>query len=484
MKSGLPETSVGCVLHKVEVSGGQFITGTLAFSLGNREKTTHISRSHYTDKMEWISSQNVILWDELTKQGWLLDGGTALLHLLRSSLEHSKQKFKSAFLMNLDNFKDVLDSHGTSAATQFLLDGDNRELPLYRDKTEIWEEVTGEGSTSTSISKKKVKYYLLEDRIEHLYNILEKLIDHQADVERRSGIPLHMRLRRQLEGWDFKDIASNGGPFCSQVATLGAMGKGWVDFSRQICAVTLFGKGFGDLMKPRNVSPKVCSRWSQLPTQRHYLAARVSDLRRIMDDNGDETSNPPRLSQSIEWHIDDGAFQPCPCTAGSNAGHHDPVQVLFPLNFKKRFGHGPSASSHSLLRASQGAVIFGHNVNRRWHWADTGDPTKGAPPPEPETSVAGIVKPRSRDSGLGTSLPTSTSQGDTQLESTLSVTSGPPSALPIPRPSTSVPSTSVLANPGSGEIVGGSSSAAGNEQGFRSRLRKWKSYVKQKARLG
>lgn len=46
-----------------------------------------------------------------------------------------------------------------------------------------------------------------------------------------------MRVRKHLEGWDFVEIATDHEPR-PRVATLEAMGWGWVDFIRSIDAIT------------------------------------------------------------------------------------------------------------------------------------------------------------------------------------------------------------------------------------------------------
>jgi len=102
------------------------------------------------------------------------------------------------------------------------------------------------------------------------------------------------------------------------------MGKGWVDFVRGIHAVTLFGRGFGDLIQPI-ISPSTaglagkhavaCYRWSRLPLNRYYLAARVLDLESVMDRDGDATCNPRQLCDKILWYMRETIFHPCPCTS-------------------------------------------------------------------------------------------------------------------------------------------------------------------------
>jgi len=308
--------------------------------------------------------------------------------------------------------------HGDpESAMEILMDQDNRELPIFAEKSELFHEETWDGPhpVPRKVLKRITKYYRLQDRVEHIYNILEKLIDHQADVERRSGVAINIRPRRRLEGWDFKDLTSDGDPFFPRVATLEAMGKGWVDFSRQIHAITLFGRGFQRLLEPAATISGMCPAWMRLPTQRYYLAAQLSDLKDIMADYGDEASNPKTLCEGMIWPVNRDAFQPCFCTVSKERKrHHDPVQDLFPSRFAARLG-----SSQGSDLNPRGAVVFGHNMNTRWHWGDTGDPELATPSKTADEIKIRHSKSFSRDdSGLGSSISSSTGQMDTSTSRT------------------------------------------------------------------
>jgi hypothetical protein len=131
--------------------------------MGHREKPVHVSRDGYVPKLKWISKKFVVLWDEEDKRGWLVNGTSALLHLLRASLEHNRtDKFKSAFLFKSEEMKEASIPYTADSAIDVLLNPKNMKLEIYPEKGEM--------------------YLRLEDRVEHFYNILEKIIDHQADI--------------------------------------------------------------------------------------------------------------------------------------------------------------------------------------------------------------------------------------------------------------------------------------------------------------
>lgn len=168
---------------------------------------------------------------------------TALLHLLRASLEHNRtDKFNSTFLFKSEKMKEASMPHTADSAIDVLLNRTNMKLEIYPEKGEMYDEETRCKDTQAEDMSKKKSYLRLEDRIEHFYDILEKIIDHQVDIAGPSGVKLKLKARKHLEGLDSKDLATDRDPFYPRVATLQTTGKGWVDFTRAIHAITLFGR--------------------------------------------------------------------------------------------------------------------------------------------------------------------------------------------------------------------------------------------------
>ncbi|KAF2181229.1 hypothetical protein K469DRAFT_692110 [Zopfia rhizophila CBS 207.26] len=151
----------------------------------------------------------------------------------------------------------------SSGYPKMLLNQKNRKLKIYREKK---------------------TYFLLEGLVDRLYDILKKIMDLQVDVAGPSGANLKHEARKYLEGWDFKELATEYDTSFPGVATLRAYGKGWVDFTRAIHAITLFGRGFSDIIQPSRP-------WAKLPKHKYYLATCVSDLKEIMDMDANPDAN-------------------------------------------------------------------------------------------------------------------------------------------------------------------------------------------------
>ncbi|KAI8949399.1 hypothetical protein F4801DRAFT_603341 [Xylaria longipes] len=157
-RSHLPRAHSHHMLEKVEISAGQFVTGTAAFTLGNREKPVHISRFGFLTKLQWISSKHMVLWDEGGKRGWLVNGASVLLHILRASLAHSKRKFGSEWLLDPSALSDCEDLSRPDACLQVLINKNNRNLTLYMDKSEIYEESIIDGTTTNNTSRTQTRH--------------------------------------------------------------------------------------------------------------------------------------------------------------------------------------------------------------------------------------------------------------------------------------------------------------------------------------
>jgi hypothetical protein len=142
-----------------------------------------------------------------------------------------------------------------------------------------------------------------------------------------------------------------------------------VDFTRDIHAITLFGCGFGEIIRPADVC--LCSHWDRLPEQREYLAASVSNLKEIMaNHSGDKDMYPVCLTNTIVWHNPDRVFESRHCMKERQEEHSDFTQVLLPQTFQKRL----SQNNSPVLLHGHGTVVFGHNKKFGWFWNDTGDP--------------------------------------------------------------------------------------------------------------
>ncbi|RAQ50712.1 hypothetical protein AFGD_002709 [Aspergillus flavus] len=404
-----PPSSRGS-LSNTFIAAGRLITGGDPATYGNKDLPYRIIRDEYTEKLLWIARQYVVMWDAGEKRGWLVNGACALLHLLLASLHFNRNDPLSfAFRLNPTDVKGPEKIFTPSSAMEVLLNPDNLSLQLYHASQ-------GEPNDTT------LPQVRIRDRVDRLYNVLEKIMDHQAEIVGPDRGASRDVARGNLEGWDFKDLATQEDPLYPRFCKLGTRGRSWVDFTRDIHAATLFGTGFGEILRPVNTS-QPCPYWSRLPEGKSYLAVSGYDLANIIDRFGNPNSSPVRLTSNLIWcNTPDIVSRTCKCIGcPEQTEHSERAQVILPLHFRRR------VQKHNTIRSrdwGHGAVIFGYNRDFRWSWNDTGFPEQ-----EDVLSSSNDSESDSaddfHDSGLGASLaPSATVEGPRELPLSRSLPQG------------------------------------------------------------
>ncbi|KAJ5611872.1 hypothetical protein N7528_008977 [Penicillium herquei] len=338
------------LLSQAFIYNGQIIKGGAPFLVGYKDTPPHVSRGGYLMQLRWIVRKSVVLWDEEAKRGWLLNGASALLHLVRASILHDIEgPFGSECHFKWETFEEGrVDSMAASKfAVGVLLNPKNRALTIYEGEDD------------------HVKF---EDRVKHFLNILEQISDYQVRAAGPGGSGYKAIPRAHFEGWDFHDLATELDPLHPRRAIFASKGKAWVDFTRSIHAINLLGRNFGEILAPSDIS---CPYWASLPRGEYYLAVGISDLKMILEYTGDPTTNPIRLSENLVWHNSDTVFEPCGC-AGATVDHTDIVQVILPDTLSVK----SETCLHTANLSHHGAIIFGYNRNFEWRWGDAGEPER------------------------------------------------------------------------------------------------------------
>jgi hypothetical protein len=354
--------------EKISFSAGHIVTVGCQFAIGTKDSHVRITRTSYYTKLNWISKKYVTLWDVDEKRGWLINGTAALLHLLRASL-HSYRTgdMQSVFLLNEGHPRDSSNPLTLGSPMDVLLDQSNLKLELFPRDGQQEPNQSPPTGTKVGGSQDSVKH-----RVEALYETLEKLIDLNASREDTyKELNAKLRVQDLLEGWDFADVATDMDPFILKRTTIPAQMKSWVDFTRSIPAITLFGRGFGDIIRASpagtessaNPATRSCMEWQSVPKNRHLLCVSVADLCKILARTGDDSTSPITLGDGIIWHNphEGNLFQKaCLCSSGQTATRiHHPVQEV--RSSLQRFTM--SKSTVDLAVHPHGAVIFGEKQN-------------------------------------------------------------------------------------------------------------------------
>ena len=371
-RSDLPIPSAGLLLDSFNITGSQFIGGQVNIKFGIRRPALHIAADGFAQKIIALRQHYVVLWDHEDKRGWLVDGLSALLHLLRTSLLASSKDNFNQDLFCLDLNEDVDEPDGTypDAALRFFFQNKglhpNMKLKIYPGE----DEKNG---------------YLILDQVKHICAVLQDIIDQQHKIATKDGVAFTTSLRQNLLGWDFVNIATDHDFYEPYSVNLSYRGAAWVDLIRSIRAVVLFGRGFGEIIQPAKTdSEALCEHWSKLPKHEYYLATYASTLNSIIKRYGKSDTTHTKLTNDLVWHSPSTAFGFCSCQRPSSQGKHsDFTQVIWPVRLQNLL---PKTIPTSLN--IDGAIIFGQNKRFPWYWPNKGDPCKKKPSPSSPVIVS------------------------------------------------------------------------------------------------
>ncbi|RAL08755.1 Pfs domain protein [Aspergillus homomorphus CBS 101889] len=350
--TGLPLSIRGNgLLNNVTLSTGRIIADGTGPILDHR---TRAQRTSFVRNIEWIFEKYVVLWDVSERRGWLVNGASALLHLVRASIteDRADRIFKSVCLASEKQSHDAMRPYQWDSACEMLLHPINRKFKINpQDNNPIY----------------------FQDRVEEYFTLLEQAIDYQLRATSREDAATK-QPRSLLDGWDFRDLILEKDRIHSRQTVLAHEGRLWVDLTRSIHAVTLFGRGFGDILLPAEGG---CAAWKTLPTGRWYLAATAPDLSNIAEAYGGPYSNPVKLTHNLCL---------CPLEADNSPtdGEQDPQPLEYIVGLLPISMQTEPRRSTGTINWKVGAIVFGFSSNNPWYWGDYGNPTRD---PSSESTV-------------------------------------------------------------------------------------------------
>ncbi|KAK3312310.1 hypothetical protein B0H66DRAFT_608585 [Apodospora peruviana] len=465
--SGLERPGSGFAFDRVTISGGKLLNVGVNIAVGLKDKSLRLgSLDGYGQQVRWFDDKHFLFYDVGDRRAWLVDGSSALLHLLRATLARDASRGDDNLHDGLEEAPETI-MGGRAAARHVLRSGYNRDLKLFENKSRIVDRVTrNEQGMWETKPEKELYYYHLSDRVDEIYRKVELIQAHLADKEDRDGIGAKIQLssRRNLEGFDFLDIAHEQGPIWAKTATLLDWGKGWVDLARTINAITIFGTGFGELMFPVG-NANLCLSWWNLPKHRDFLAVSmqvINDLRSKSAAVSAGGQDPVQIADRVYWHTPARCFEEChSCTQQRPC---DRVQVLYPS--PTRPWGGQRVRTTADLNHPEGAVIFGHSSSWPLRWADAPEEEPVTDTGENNTGIL-LVGYNTNEAAQGT---TRSSDSGFQVVSPASVSASQP--ISSPNPTASLSGRTGITTPDSPNTAesGPSSSVATTRRGIFQRL--------------
>ena len=338
----------GMVLDKATVSGGYFVNIGISARRGQHHTPVKgPESSDYLLTLRRIKRYNVVLYDTCSKRAWLVDGASAVLHITCTQL-HSTE-----FISDLNLLGTGLARYASNDKSSFDV---LRDMKIRRS---IIRRETYDGDNSEGASNGDDNVWRFEDLVALNCNYLLKIQEHQNHPP--SGIDVRFTDRDRLEGWSFCDVVEQQDLMEPRMVYLQPSGRGWSDYTRRVRAITLMGRGFGDLITPASNS-EVCSSWKVVPQGRDYLVTTIEILRANMRFHGGTGEFPTYIADGIRWHSAEPPFEQCQCP--STRCH--PVQVLYP-----KTSLWVKQPQLPLQDCSSGAIIFGQCERfRLWYPKD------------------------------------------------------------------------------------------------------------------
>jgi len=310
--SGLHKPSQGLALEKIQISAGKYITVSGTFALSPTERALHMVEDEYMSRLEEIGNRFIVLHDIEVRKAWLVDGLSALLHLIRSNLTYDHRNNTYGTATSLSDPKTILaksNHSGRTMAFETLIDSSNMKTRLYRKPGIVSKEGKAEEDSD---------FYCMVDAVKYIMHVLEQIADQQADTRTESSVGYRIQKSpwKQMQGYDFMDIATKSNQIWSRATELEGDGEGWVGLTRAVHATTLFGKGFGELLEPvREIGDQnhcVKCYWnSNVPTQRDILAVPISELDRMTERRGSKSDTSWRLVDKFHLDLSTELFSVC-----------------------------------------------------------------------------------------------------------------------------------------------------------------------------
>ncbi|KAF5598793.1 hypothetical protein FPCIR_2717 [Fusarium pseudocircinatum] len=364
---GLPKVSASIVVDKLYIEGGSPVTAGLMLDINKKAQPFWLQREmDYPSLLNWVKLQPIVFYDVEERRAWLVDGASALLHLVRISLHLDINDPESAYdwVYDPSKLKDHWPGVGSrQAALQTLKNWENRALNVYI----VDKHMDSNGVPVT-------KYSTFGERVKRILHSIEKLIDRQAQAASQDGLKISQTLdpRRDVVGFDIVDIINPAVPIYPRIQHLNSWGHGWIDLIPTVGITALFGRGFGDLIRADEPG-LICPSWRSVPVGKDYLAASISTMQMLHEKRllrMEPGLVGGKLTKKITWVASKEASLHCRCVRGQGNNdvqtaeaecNHNPVQFLAKRWWSRTIPHGLKPVQLGTLDP-RGAVIFGHTV--------------------------------------------------------------------------------------------------------------------------
>jgi hypothetical protein len=345
------------------LTAGKFVGVNAKLQRGTKDKPEWLRTENYVKNVEEAARFKVILSDSDTKQHWLADGCSVILHLFRAWL--SGRYARNAPRGVVGKIQSAKAAAGPQRSYETLTSGENRELQLYIGKHTHKESVSAEGSQPTSEkSTAEHAYFLFEDQAQYYYHWLEQIRDRMVLARHTPEISL-VRQGNNVIGFEFIDLLreSSVEPCTME---LGNGARAWHDYAKDWDAIHIIGAGFGELLMPtpaQGVSRRdSCGLDLAAPCDRDYLMAPLCVLREGID-RFRHTRDCAQLSRGLYWSDTERCFGSCTCRSSRIHRRCQSHINNLQSTFTKTPQQNPSTRLPDVFRdRASGAIVIGTHL--------------------------------------------------------------------------------------------------------------------------
>lgn len=339
--------------QKLGISAAKYTGLSVNVVRGDRDKGIFVEHSGFPKHIYKARALSVVLYDVKAQRGWLVDGASALLHLVRTQVVHGPGPYggvNSLFNKAGEKFAHPSIDAGPNAARDLLLDNNTlkhvvlEEFLSYADERAVasnWETrspaiVTAAGGSTVVANaagkepnaaagtrKELYKITTMRDLIADAWGILEQIHNRQEEfakdhtkAELPSGWYKLGLGPKHLEGYEFQDIVCGQGILTRRKIELHTNGKAWAGFTGRINSVVLFGSDFGEVYKVATTSSSApCKTCETVPQGHEYLAVPISLLKEIQVRSRNQGLMRPGsqdIVQGFRLRTSKKTFIPCP----------------------------------------------------------------------------------------------------------------------------------------------------------------------------
>jgi hypothetical protein len=344
------------------LTAGKFVGLNAKFQRGNKDKPEMLRTENYVKNVEGAARFKVILSDSDTKQHWLADGCSVILHLTRAWLSRKYARNAPEGIV-IDS---ATTTAGPSRSYDTLTSGKNRQIPLYIDKytCESKESVHAEGSLPIPEEPtSKHAYFLLEDQAQYYYHWLEQIHDRMARVRQAPEIDI-IRQGNNVVGFEFVDLLRES-TVKPHTLHLDKGARAWREYAENWDAINIIGAGFGELLRPtpmQDANAGGCGRDLAAPHGRDYLMAPLCVLKEGID-RFRHTRDCAQVSHGRYWSDTEGCFGNCPCRNSRLHGRCQSHINNLQSTLTTKSQHRPSTRLPDVFRGRpSGAIIIGTHL--------------------------------------------------------------------------------------------------------------------------